>query len=268
MTNAGIELCAGRVMHARLRPFVHRFVYRVFCLRLRIDRLPELAGFNSWLFGVEKRRPVSFFSADHGARDGSDLQHWLSELLTNSQIDIRTGAVWLQCFPRVFGYVFIPVSFWFVHDEAGSLRVLVAEVNNTFGQRHQYVLVAPGMAEITEATELSCAKEFHVSPFCAVRGGYRFRTTSMAGLHRLAIDYHDPLETEEPLLRTAIVTRHGQFSTGVLFRYLLGMPMMTVGVIMRIHLQAFKLWRQGARYHSVPPLPEREATTNDAGGRG
>jgi DUF1365 family protein len=144
----------------------------------------------------------------------------------------------------------------------------VAEVNNTFGQRHQYVLVAPGMAEITETTELSCAKEFHVSPFCAVRGGYRFRMTSMAGLHRLAIDYHDPLETEEPLLRTAIVTRHGQFSTRVLFRYLLGMPMMTVGVIMRIHLQAFKLWRQGARYHSVPPLPEREATTNDAGGRG
>jgi DUF1365 family protein len=73
---------------------------------------------------------------------------------------------------------------------------------------------------------------------------------------------------EEPLLRTAIVTRYGQFSTRTLFRYLLGMPMMTVGVIMRIHLQAFKLWRQGARYNPVPPLPEREATTNDAGGRG
>jgi len=75
------------------------------------------------------------------------------------------------------------------------------------------------------------------------------------------------LETAEPLLRTAIVTRNGQFSTRALFRYVLGMPMMTLGVIMRIHIQAFKLWRQGARYHSVPPLPEREVTTSDAGGQ-
>ncbi|MFM7012097.1 MAG: DUF1365 domain-containing protein [Betaproteobacteria bacterium] len=268
MTNPVIELCSGRVMHARLRPFIHRFVYRVFCIRLRIDRLPDAARLNSWLFGIEKRRLVSFFSRDHGARDGSELQSWLASVLTQAQIDIKTGAVWLQCFPRVFGYVFNPVSFWFVHDRDAVLRVLVAEVNNTFGQRHQYVLIAPGLAEITNATELTCTKIFHVSPFCPVSGGYRFRIANHAGLQRMAIDYHDPIEVAEPLLRTAIVTNRKPFSTAALLRHVITMPMMTFGVMLRIHVQAFKLWRKGGRYHSVPPLPESEVTTSDVGGRG
>lgn len=268
MTNRVIELCSGRVMHARLRPFIHRFVYRVFCIRLRIDRLSEATRFNSWLFGIEKRRLVSFFSRDHGARDGSELQSWLASVLTQAQIEFKTGAVWLQCFPRVFGYVFNPVSFWFVHDRDAVLRVLVAEVNNTFGQRHQYVLVAPELAEITDETELTCAKIFHVSPFCAVSGGYRFRVANLGGLHRMAIDYHDPIDVAAPLLRTAIVTNRKSFSTATLLRYLLTMPMMTFGVMLRIHVQAFQLWRKGGRYHPVPPLPESEVTTSDVGGRG
>ena len=267
MTEADIELCRGRVMHARMRPFVHRFVYRVFCLRLRIDRLHELGHVNSWLFGIEKFRPVSFRTVDHGARDGGSLQQWLSDLLRKSQIDIQVGATWLQCFPRVFGYVFNPVSFWFVHDTNGVLRVLVAEVNNTFGQRHQYVLTAPDLAQIADTTELSCVKEFHVSPFCAVSGGYRFQSTRVGDMRRLSINYHDPLSVAQPLLRTAIVTKSDQFSTGALFRSLLSMPMMTFGVMIRIHVQAFKLWRQGARYHPVPPLPQSEVTTSSAGER-
>jgi DUF1365 family protein len=189
-------------------------------------------------------------------------------VLTQSQIDIKTGAVWLQCFPRVFGYVFNPVSFWFVHDRDAVLRVLVAEVNNTFGQRHQYVLAAPGLAEITEATELTCTKIFHVSPFCAVSGGYRFRVANLGGLQRMAIDYHDPIDVAEPMLRTAIVTNRKPFSTAALLRYILTMPMMTFGVMLRIHVQAFQLWRKGGRYHPVPPLPESEVTTSDVGGRG
>ena len=67
-----LELCRGRVMHARLKPFVHRFVYRVFCIRVRVDQLSNLSRFNSWLFGVDKKRIVSFQSRDPGAREGSD----------------------------------------------------------------------------------------------------------------------------------------------------------------------------------------------------
>ena len=265
MTEAVIELCSGRVMHARLQPFVHRFVYRVFCIRVRIDCMSELLRHTSWLFGVDRSRPVSFKSKDHGARDGSDLQAWMAGILNQSGIHLQTGAIWLQCFPRVFGYVFNPVSFWFVHDQAGVLRVLVAEVNNTFGQRHQYVLAAAELTEITASSELSCLKVFHVSPFCEVRGAYRFRVDGTSALYRIAIDYHDPAEQQEALLRTAIVTKQHTFTVRRLLGYLASMPMMTFGVMLRIHLQAFKLWRKGATYHTVPSLPDREVTGSGVG---
>ena len=257
-----LELCRGRVMHARLRPFVHRFVYRVFCIRLRIDQLSTLSAFNSWLFGIDKKRIVSFHSRDHGARDGSDLMTWLSEALRASGARMELGAVWLQCFPRVFGYVFNPVSFWHVYDTQGRLRVLLAEVNNTFGQRHQYILSAPGFEPIEEHTLLECQKVFHVSPFCDVEGTYRFKSSRHGVQERMAIDYFVSNELSQPLLKTAIVVQAQAFSNNGLLLCLLSMPMMTIGVMLRIHMQAFKLWRKGAKYHPVPPLPKDEVTHN------
>lgn len=249
-------------MHARLRPFIHRFVYRVFCIRLRVDQLSALSRFNSWLFGIDKKRIVSFQTRDHGARDGSDLLTWLSGALQASGISIELGAVWLQCFPRVFGYVFNPVSFWHVHDQQGVLRVLVAEVNNTFGQRHQYVLTATNLGVIQSDAVLECHKIFHVSPFCDVEGIYRFKSSTHGKQQRMAIDYFDEPTLSQPLLKTAIVVQTQPFSTRTLVFSLLSMPMMTFGVMLRIHLQAFKLWRQGAAYHPVPPQPKNEVSNN------
>lgn len=262
MTDHALELCQGRVMHVRLRPFIHRFFYRVFCLRLRIDQPQTLAAYTSWLFGMECARPVSFHSRDHGPKDGSDLMSWIKALLEQSAIKMDIGAVWLQCFPRVFGYVFNPVSFWFVHDRSGVLRAMLAEVNNTFGQKHQYLLTAANMEPIVSGTVLNCSKAFHVSPFCAVEGEYRFRLTQKGNQHRTAIDYYDQPEESEPLLRTAIVIQPSPFTTTSLLRSLLSMPMMTIGVMLRIHVQAFKLWRKKAKYHPVPALPEQDVTTN------
>ncbi|MFY9136945.1 DUF1365 domain-containing protein [Zwartia sp.] len=257
-----LVLCRGRVMHARLRPFIHRFVYRVFCIRLRVDQLSSLSRFNSWLFGIDKKRIVSFQTRDHGARDGSDLLTWLTGALRESGIALETGAVWLQCFPRVFGYVFNPVSFWHVHDQQGALRVLVAEVNNTFGQRHQYVLTASNLGVIESGAVLECQKIFHVSPFCDVEGVYRFTSNQFGKQDRMAIDYFDDPSLLQPILKTAIVVQAQPFSTRALTLSLLSMPMMTIGVMLRIHWQAFKLWRQGATYHSVPPLPKNEVSNN------
>ena len=262
MTDSGLELCHGRVMHARLKPFVHRFVYRVFCLRLRVDKLVALKQFNSWLFGVDCKRLVSFQTRDHGPKDGSALSPWLAKTLQESGISLEIGAVWLQCFPRVFGYVFNPVSFWFIHDRQGELRVLLAEVNNTFGQCHQYVLMAPNLEAIQEHTTLECRKVFHVSPFCDVSGTYRFKLSQRGHQMRMAIDYCDAIDDPSVLLKTAIVVQAKPFSTARLLRRLLSSPMMTFGVMWRIHWQAFKLWRKGAQYRSVPPLPAEEVTNN------
>lgn len=257
-----IKLGDSIVMHARLRPFVHRFIYKVFCLQVRIDQPHNLVKLNSWLFGVNRKRPVSIMNADHGARDGSDLMVWLNQIVQSVGQSMPVGQVWLQCFPRIFGYVFNPVSFWFLHDPQGALRMMVAEVNNTFGQRHHYVLTHPQGEVLQPNCQLVCEKAFHVSPFCPVQGQYRFARTPTSKGEKISIDYFDDASLNQALILTAITTQFQMFSTLALLRRVMRMPAMTFGVIVRIHWQAFKLWRQGAKFHSTPPLPNEQVTAN------
>ena len=134
--NAPAQLIHARVMHARLRPALHRFVYPVFYVRLNLARLDECQS--GW-FGVDLRRPLSLRTHDYGPRDGSGLEQWMRTLLATHGI-AADGEIWLQTFPRVLGYAFNPVSFWYCHDTHGRLRAVLAEVNNTFGETHRYLL--------------------------------------------------------------------------------------------------------------------------------
>src|SRR5690554_6495306 len=174
-----IRFARAVVMHKRQKPFIHAFVYKLFCMQLRVDQLDQLSRHGSfhgsWLFGVNRIRPVSFMSVDHGDRQSTDLMGWLNRTLHAVGLEHPGGATWLQCFPRMFGYVFNPVSFWMMHDRQGSLKLILAEVNNTFGQSHQYVLQAPDGGAIGQGDDLFCRKVFHVSPFCEIKGHYRFR---------------------------------------------------------------------------------------------
>ena len=257
-----IRICPGHVMHARARPVKRRFTYPVFCLQVCMSRRERFERQGNWLFGVNRRRLVAFHDVDHGARDASVApMQWLRNRLDAAGVDMPLGDVWLQAFPRVFGYVFNPVSFWFVHDASGALRVLVADVNNTFGERHQYVLMAPHGAAIQTHTELECKKVFHVSPFCEVRGVYRFRLQLAHGLCRVGINYHD-VANLSPLLRTAVHCAVKPFSTSALLREFVRMPLLTVGVMVRIHLQALRLWVRRVPFIPKPRPPEAEVSHN------
>ena len=112
----------GGVMHARLRPRRNAFRYRVFFLRLPLSRLAEAK--NS-LFSINRWNLFSFHFSDHGARDGTDPELWIRQLLDREGVDRADGEVVLQTFPRVLGYVFNPVSFWFCHDRSGGLRAIL-----------------------------------------------------------------------------------------------------------------------------------------------
>ena len=128
--------------------------------------------------------------------------------------------------------------------------------------RDRYVLTTKNLVPIDSSSNLACQKVFHVSPFCDVQGRYQFELDERVGQPRLAIDYFDDETEHLPLLRTAIVVKPQPLSVSGLLGALLTMPMMTFGVMLRIHIQAFKLWRQGAKYRSVPSLPKDEITHN------
>jgi DUF1365 family protein len=248
------EVLTGRVMHWRLRPVPHRFTYRVFSLRLPLSALEDQ---RNALFSVNRFNLASFHFRDHGARDGTHPLPWIRGLLAQAGIAGADGEVWLQCFPRMLGYVFNPVSFWFCHGRDGGLRAILAEVSNTFGEHHAYLLAHPDGRPIADGEELDARKMFHVSPFFPVAGRYAFRFAG-AGSARLArIDYHDDAG---PLLLTSISGRPQPLTAGRILLAYLGHPLMTFGVMARIHWQALRLWLKRVPFFSKPAPPLEDVT--------
>jgi DUF1365 family protein len=243
-------LIEGQVMHRRARPARNAFTYPAFCLRLPLSRLDALPA-----LGIARNRLglLSFHDRDHGARDGSPLEPWVRGLLAREGID-APGEVVLHAFPRMLGYVFNPVSFWVCHDAGGRVAAVLAEVNNTFGERHLYLVAHHDGRPIADGDTLGARKVFHVSPFCAVRGRYAFRFHFGPARWLARIDYFDD-DGDAPLIATAIsgavrpLTRDG--ARALLVRY----PAFTLGVVARIHWQAAKLWAKRVPFFAKPAPP-------------
>lgn len=241
------ELHLGQVMHRRLRPVVNAFVYPVFYVRLPVR---NLAAAQCAVFSLNKPNLLSFYQKDHGPRDGSPLLPWIENLLAEQGLPYD-GEIVLQTFPRVLGYVFNPVSFWYCYSQAGALIAVLAEVNNTFGATHSYLLHRRGLP-LAEQEVLQAEKLFHVSPFNEIEGGYRFRFRLEGAVQVAHIDYDD---AEGELLLTAISGKAHAWSATALLKACLRMPFLTLGVMVRIHWQALKLWLKGVRFHGAHPVP-------------
>ena len=235
------SLLIGHVMHRRLRPAVNAFAYPVFFVRLPLARLADA---DNALFRIDRPGLMSFHQKDHGPRDGSPLLPWIQTLLRQHGLP-DDGEVVLQSFPRVLGYVFNPVSFWYCHDREGALVAVLAEVSNTFGGHHDYLLFNPDHSPLRDGQELKAEKQFHVSPFCEVEGSYRFRFLVREQRVVAHIDYDT---AEGPLLLTLISGRTQALNASALLAAFLRMPLLTIGVMARIHWQALKLWIKGVPF--------------------
>lgn len=246
------EIVFGQVMHRRLRPTENRFAYRVFFLRLPLTRLAHSANA---LFSIERPNLFSLRYRDYGARDGSHPLEWIRALLAEQGLGCADGEIWLQTFPRVLGYVFNPVSFWFCEDRAGRTRAILAEVNNTFGERHSYLLSHPDRRPIADGDEFAARKAFHVSPFFPVAGGYRFRFRTGGRLRLARIDYADE---SGPALLTSVAGSARELRAALLARAFFTRPLMTFGVIARIHWQAARLWLKRTPTFPKPAPPAQE----------
>ncbi len=242
------QLGFGQVRHARLKPVSNTFSYPTYFLMLPMRAMQQNG---SGALAHNHRNLLSFFDRDHG--DGREnAVRWIDELLKREGVEDAAGEIWLHTYPRVLGYTFKPVSFWYCHRADGSLCAIVVEVNNTFGERHCYLLDEPVYGH-----ELKANKVFHVSPFCTLEGGYRFRfmRSEHDGLEKTVarVDYDDNIG---PLLETSVSGTLEPVTRSSLRKALWGYPAMTFGVIARIHWQAFKLWKTRVPFIKKPQAPE------------
>ena len=239
----------GHTTHERRVPFVHKFRYKLASILIDLDRLDD-ARTLSRMFSVDAFNVFSFYNCDHGQRDGSSLRGWADSLFEQAGIAEVISSVQLLCSPRVLGYVFNPISIYFAKNCTNKLIGIIYQVHNTFGQSHAYV------ARLNEENlSLHSAKKiFHVSPFFDISGYYDFKIKKPSSQVKLTIVKHNDRKTD--FIATMNMNRT-PLTTPRLCSLFLMQPFSTLKTILAIHIEAFKLWLKGARYHRAPPAPKR-----------
>lgn len=243
-------LYAGQVMHHRMKPKRHRFIYRVTSVLLDLDELDVLDHSLRW-FSRNRFNLFSFHDQDHGDGSSIPLVEQVRTLLQEQGIETGQGAIHLLCYPRLLGYVFNPLSVFYCHDEAGRLRAILYEVSNTFNQKHNYLIPVedPDTGQVRQA----CDKRFYVSPFIDMATRYHFRMQPPG--RRVAVCIRQT-DVEGAVLHATFTGQRRELTDASLLRTFFTHPLMTLKVIVGIHWEALRLWRKKIplQARSAPPV--------------
>ncbi len=231
----------GLVTHTRFKPVKHFLKYRTFSILVDLDEIEELDK-NNLIFSYNRFNIFSFYNKDHGDRNGKSLKRWVFNKIKKLKIKPNINKIKLLCYPRIFGYVFNPLSVFYCYKNQ-TLRAIFYEVKNTFNEQHTYVFKINN----SQRVEQSCKKKFYVSPFMDMNTFYDFKLNKPNKKLFVSIKQTD----EKGLILTAVQTgERKEFNFKQLLTNFLKYPLMTVKIIVAIHFEAFLLWKKGAIYRS------------------
>ena len=231
----------GKVIHKRFKPKEHFFKYNVFSLFIDLSELDQINDSLNF-FSLNKFNLISFYEKDHGDRDGSSLMEWVKNNLSVNKISTDNIRVKLLCYPRILGYVFNPLSIFFVYDKNENLISILYEVKNTFGEQHTYVFKVESDNKLIQN---NCSKKFHVSPFIEMDCNYFFKILYPGEKLSVVIDQYDQ---EGKILFASQDGERCNLTSKNLMKSYLKHPLMTFKIISAIHFEAFKLWIKGIRF--------------------
>ena len=230
----------GTVIHKRFKPKLHFFKYKVFSLLIDLTELNILEK-NISFFSYNKFNLISFFDKDHGERDGTSLVEWVKKNLNENKINHENIKIKLLCYPRILGYVFNPLSVFYVYNNKEELISVLYEVKNTFGEQHTYIF----KVENDNHLQHNCEKKFHVSPFIEMNCNYFFRLLKPGNKISVIINQY---EAQDKILYASQDGVRSDFNTKCLIKSYLKHPIMTFKIILAIHYEAFKLWTKGIKF--------------------
>lgn len=243
-------LFPGHVTHARLKPREHRLAYRIYSLLIDLDELERLDR-QLKLFSVDRFNLFSFYRKDRGDRSGSDLKAQVEHVMRAGGIEPDGGPIRLLTMPRLLGWAFNPLSVFFCYSKNDSLRAILWEVDNTFGERHGYMIptMDSGGAEIVQ----HCDKAFYVSPFMDMDLRYTFRVAPPTDKLSIRIETRD----DKGLVLTARhLAKRTDLSDAALLKAFFAIPFLTLRVVGGIHWEALKIWVKGVGLRVRPKPPE------------
>jgi uncharacterized protein len=246
--NSGIYV--GRVSHTRVKPRKHALAYRVFMLLVDLDELPALGRLKT--LGVGRFNLFGFDPRRFGDGSRTPLKTQVEATLAAAGI-AHGGPVRMLAMPQILGRAFNPLTVYFCHRSDGALSAILYEVNNTFGERHSYLIPAPNAALVKQA----CAKQFYVSPFMDMELSYAFRILRPEERVLVAVDTCD---AEGLVLAASFSGERRPLTDRELLKAWLTHPWMTLGIIAAIHVEALKIWLKGEKVRVRPPAPAQAVT--------
>jgi uncharacterized protein len=230
-----------RVRHSRRVPVANSFTYRTYLWLVDLDDLPRPAG--------PLRLLASFRARDFLGSPGQSIRANVDAFLGARGVDLRGGRILMLAHARVLGYVFNPVTLYWCHDAGGALACVIAEVHNTYGERHAYLIHPDGQGRA------QVPKEFYVSPFYPVDGSYQM-TLPVPGRRltlAVALDRPDGSRFSAAVTGTAVPA-----GTRALLRAAARHPWSTVAVSARIRRQGIGLYLRGLRLVRRPAHVHQE----------